>query len=292
MHNIRPQTSRDGCIRLNMPYLVVDQVNDQDLDRQRQGLFVAIRTYKGKATGDDSIVEKGDHVRREILEATIASFAEFGWSGTNMSTIARNTRMTRGKIQYYYPTLDHLLQAAVSYLYTEWQKRYFGKIDRLSDAPARFQAGIDALWAMMDDPLHVARQELEACARTDPELRALLTKASVAYDESSLPAAKQAYPELAGIGDDDVQLARHFTMVFMEGLSIYGFGSDAEEWRLRLIAMLKQCLAAHWSAIGVEGLGDSEASLLPLPEIEVESGKLKQLRVLALLKEATLLLSE
>jgi AcrR family transcriptional regulator len=253
---------------------------------------VAIRTYQAKTANDDAIAEKGEHARREILEATIASFAEFGWNGTNMSTIARNTRMTRGKIQYYFPTLDHLLRAAVSYLYTEWQKRYFGKIDRLSDAPVRFHAGIDALWAMMDDPLHVARQELEACGRTNPELRALLNEASVAHDESSLPAAKQAYPELAGIGDDEVQLARHFTMVFMEGLSIYGIGSDADKWRIRLITMLKRCLAAHWSAIGVEGLGDADANLSRLRTMETDAGAQKRSRALALIQEATALLSE
>ncbi|MEP7349589.1 MAG: TetR/AcrR family transcriptional regulator [Sphingorhabdus sp.] len=239
---------------------------------------------------DSTNGEKSEQARLGILEATISCFAEFGWNGTNMSIIARRTGMTRGKIQYYFPTLDDLLSAAINHLNVEWQKKYFATIDQFSDATARFESGIDVLWAMMEDPLHIAKQELEACARTNPELRVLMAQAATNYEEVSVPAAKQAYPELAQIGDSEIKLARHFTMVFLEGLSIYRFGSDAEAWRGRLIGMLKHCLISYWTSLGAENLINISTDAHRAANVNALDAKRQ--RALALVEEAAALLAE
>ncbi len=209
---------------------------------------------RGASPGEGDSGEKGDAARRAILDATLGSFSEFGWSGTNMSVIARRSGMTRGRIQYYFPTLDELLRAAIEHLLQEWRKRYFASITEAVGGSARFDAGIAALWDHVQDPLHHAKQELEATARTNPELAALLELASSENDEASFQSAKSAYPELGRHGDDALRRARDFTMVFMEGLSIHRFGANADARRETLIGMLREFLVAYWGGYGVASL--------------------------------------
>jgi len=241
------------------------------------------------ACASDGELDKSDFARRGILDATIGCFAEFGWGGTNMSVIARRSRMTRGRIQYYFPTLDGLLRAAIEHLVVEWRKKYFSSLSDTAGMPARFDTGITALWSLMQDPLNVAKQELEASARTNRELRALLHNTGVDEDEASVEAAKRTYPELAQFGDAEFRRALNFTMVFMEGLTLHGFGSDAERRREELIEMLKGFLIAYWSALGVENLkGTARPQKRSTPPPFDEE---KRTRPLDLIQEAASLLS-
>ena len=243
------------------------------------------------AAADPASEEKSDAARRAILDATLACFATHGWSGTNMSVIARRSRMTRGRIQYYFPTLDDLLRAAIGHLMVEWRRKYFGALAEVAGTSARFETGVDLLWRLMQDPLHIAKQELEASARTNTELRALIESASVDDEEASVSAAKLTYPELARRGDGALRLARNFTNVFMEGLALYRFNQDAAERQAELIDMLKGVLIAYWRSLGVDSLEDAvkpgrKAAVTP-PRVVDQNRD----RALALLQEAAALLS-
>jgi AcrR family transcriptional regulator len=240
-----------------------------------------------------AIEDKGEPSRRAILDATVACLVEYGWHGANMSVIARRARMTRGRIQYYFPTLQDLQAAAIEYLLAEWRNRYVQLVANVSGASERFEMGIDALWLLARDPLHVAKQELEASARTDPELRALMLRATERDDEASVEEVKRVYPELAEHGDEALRMARDFTLVFIEGLSLYRFGPGAETRRPELLDMLKTVLASYWSALGVEGLRGEPLARAPLPSAPRPSVLRDddRDRALALIKEATDLLS-
>ena len=72
--------------------------------------------------------ESSDATRSAILDAVARCFAVQGWAGTNMSLVARETGMTRGKIQYYFPVLEDLKYAAIERLYDSWRHNYFGQI--------------------------------------------------------------------------------------------------------------------------------------------------------------------
>ena len=104
----------------------------------------------------DPVDDKSEPARRAILDATLDCYVEYGWNGANMSVIARRSRMTRGRIQYYFPTLQDLQRASIDYLLAEWRRRYIAYIDGISGTSERFEAGINGLWLLMRDPLHIA----------------------------------------------------------------------------------------------------------------------------------------
>lgn len=248
----------------------------------------------------DEDLEKSDQVRRRILDATLACFAEYGWGGTNMSIIARRVGMTRGMIQYYFPTLEDVLHASIPYLNSEWQKKYFNYIEEENGASDRLEVGINALWRLMQDPLHVARQEVIAAARCDPNLRAVVQKEAGFDEASTLDRAKQTYPDLAQGHEAAFRSALDFTVIFLEGLSRHQFSNDAEVRTQALLEMLKTTLASYWLSQGVELPGGSSAAAGPatLPQIRPPSpvpspaNGDRDRRALALILKAAAILSE
>lgn len=236
--------------------------------------------------------QKGDESRITILDAALGCFADVGFSGTNMSLIARRSRMTRGRIQYYFPTLDDLLREAIQHLVIEWRKKYFGLVSRAVGPSARFETGIAELWNLMQDPLHAAKQELEINARTNPQISALLQQYGADDDEASVQAVKQAYPELAQFGDAALRRARNFTLAFMNGLSMYRFRSGDESGRKELLDMLRGFLLSYWRGVGAEGLyAEAVSPQAPAADAAVELDNERRARALELIRRAAALLS-
>jgi AcrR family transcriptional regulator len=238
-------------------------------------------------------VSKADQARVAILDAAVDCIVEYGWEGANMSVICRRARITRGRMQYYFPTMDDLARASIEYLNAEWRIRYFEMIEQIIDATERFDAGIEAVWRLMRDPLHVAKQALDANARTNPRLNALMQQAVHTHEEASLEKVKRAYPALARLGDQPIALARSFTMVFMEGLSLYRFDGDAEPHQEALIAMLKSMLLDYWRARGlgdVDGVGATPVKNPPAAAPPSEHPGTR--RALDLIREAAEILAD
>jgi len=257
----------------------------------------------GDALSDDEMMsanplsDGSDATRTAILDAVVRCFAAQGWAGTNMSLVARETGMTRGKIQYYFPVLDELKFAAIEYLYDCWRRSYFDRISPDASARARFDKGVDLLWDLARDPLHVAMSQLEAAARTDEGLRRRLSELHVADEEELKRATTITFPALAAVGPVELQLGRYFTTIFINGLAAHGFPHDAAIWQKRLVAMLKECLTGFWVRRGVLDLDNAVAggeAAIPAPAAAAPdpAEAERKRRALALLQEAAEILSD
>jgi AcrR family transcriptional regulator len=208
--------------------------------------------------------EKSESLRRRILDATLECYVKYGWSGTNMSMIARHLGMTRGMVQYYFPTLDDVLHASVQHLNSEWRKRYFSYVAQEQGRGNRLEVGVHALWRLMCDPLHTAKQELATAARSNADLRGVVLRETGLDESVTLDLAKKAYPDLAMVDETVFRRALDFTVVFMEGLSRHPFSSDAQPRSLELLDMLKGYLADYWRAHGLAIYADApEANHAP-----------------------------
>lgn len=272
---------------------------DEDLSR------TAGAVGNGEAESDASPVPASagdvnstDATRLAILDAVVRCIAAQGWAGTNMSLVARETGMTRGKIQYYFPVLEDLKYAAIEHLHDQTRRSYFGQIAPNAPARAQFDQAIDLLWDMANDPYHLAMAEVGAAARTDAELRQRLSRIRVADDAALGREAEASFPALAAIGLDELHLGRLFTTVFINGLAAHNFPEDTALWQRRLIAMLKELLADFWirrGAVGLHETGEGPSGTMPItPKAARSNGVEEQARAkeaLALLKQAVSLLA-
>jgi len=248
------------------------------------------------SAGSSEELDKGDERRRRILDATLACYVAHGWSGTNMSVIARHARLTRGLIQYYFPTIEAIQHASVAHLNNEWRKKYFAFIAHESTASDRFEdrleIGVNALWRLMRDPLNVARQEIASAARSNKELSAILLRETALDEAATLESAKKSYPDLARTEERTFRRALDYTVIFLEGLSRHQFTDNAESRCRILIDMLKDQLSAYWQAHGIESA--KNASVTPSRDARPAPPQLSQTdkdRALALILKAASILS-
>ena len=151
---------------------------------------------KSVMSPDDEDDDKADLRRRRILDATLACYVAYGWSGTNMSVIARHVRLTRGMIQYYFPTIDAIHHATVAHLNGEWRKKYFSYIELGSGSAVR-----------LEDRLEIRdRRDREAHAmqRADGRIPALEFRVLTRQRPGeSIDPAEGVEGEDGGKGDDD-----------------------------------------------------------------------------------------
>lgn len=251
------------------------------------------------SSADDDGVNQSDATRLEILDAVVRCFAAQGWAGTNMSLVARETGMTRGKIQYYFPVLEDLKYAAIERLHERSRGSYFEQIDHDASPRESFDRGIDLIWEMTRDPLSIAMIEVAAAARTDGELRQRLTRIRAADEEARDRQSSATFPAFAAIGQDELHLGRLFTTVFVNGLAAHSFPDNQTLWQARLIDMLKECLIDFWTRRGVTGLNEADPqgpgltrqTVTPLQTDNVLAQRRRD-EALALLQRAATLLGE
>jgi AcrR family transcriptional regulator len=90
-------------------------------------------------------VEQGDATRRELVDAAIALFTEYGFADTSTTQIVRRANVTRGALYHHFADKERLFEAA----FIEIEKNIFTRCVVASaavgdDPLAQMRAGIDA----------------------------------------------------------------------------------------------------------------------------------------------------
>ena len=119
--------------------------------------------------------ERTAAMRARLLDATIESLIDLGYSATTTTVIADRAGVSRGAQLHHFPTKAELVAAAVEHLAQKMghelvrdAHKHGGKNLQMSDV-------VDALWARYQSPLFLAWLELAVAARTDDDLRVALT---------------------------------------------------------------------------------------------------------------------
>ena len=123
-------------------------------------------------------VERREHTRRAILEATVACLVELGYAKTTTLEVQKRAGVSRGALLHHFPSKAELLTATVRHLAAMRGRELESKAACLPDGGDRSDdragAVIDLLWESFSGPLFYVAMELRNAARTDSELRAVL----------------------------------------------------------------------------------------------------------------------
>ena len=125
--------------------------------------------------GDAAATRKGTRRAAQILRAALDAVVETGYSDLTLEAVARRVGISKGNLQYYFPTRSHLLQAAFAEQ-IETHKRTWQDVH---DAPApdartRLCRLVAFELAANRDPRFVAQvRERWSLAERDRELRRL-----------------------------------------------------------------------------------------------------------------------
>ena len=156
-------------------------------------------------------------MRARLLDATIDSLIDLGYSATTTTVIADRAGVSRGAQLHHFPTKAELVAAAVEHLAQKLGHELRRDAGKVRQANLDISDVIDALWARYQSPLFSAWLELAVAARTDDDLRDAL----VPVEQRLRTAMRDWVNHLYGDGVPDAQLARwELTFYVLQGLAL------------------------------------------------------------------------
>jgi AcrR family transcriptional regulator len=171
--------------------------------------------------------QRRTQTRRALLEATIATLAELGCSGTTTLAVEQRAGISRGARVHHFPSKAALLAGAVDYLYEQLSDHYadaFGDTQQRRSERKRLHAGLHMLWSIYQRPEYTAVLELHAAARSDLELRERWRAVADRHRQLALQAAQAFFPSLGKARAESLIETIHASFV---GLRLQG-GITAE----------------------------------------------------------------
>jgi AcrR family transcriptional regulator len=178
---------------------------------------------------------KSLRTRRRILDAAMRLFAERGYHASSNADVAEAADLTRGAMLYHFPTREDLVEAAIDHIQQRRTEAF--------EAAAREQGGdatdqaIDAYWELLQLAPFKAFAELEAVARTDPDLARRIAPAQAAFDHAQIGSLSGLL--LAGSGAR-FQTGRDLARFMLEGLARATLTYEQDDRTERLLAVIKR----------------------------------------------------
>jgi AcrR family transcriptional regulator len=178
--------------------------------------------------------------RQRILNAAVACLVDLGYAGTTTNVVADRAGLARSAMQYHFPTRPGLVAAAVVYIHSERNDQYRRAMQALPAGVDKIDASIDIYWAQIRGPLFVAYNEVHFAARTDPELAAILTPVTEAYEQQRDAIHKEIFPERRT--DRGVSVTREIARFLVEGMALAELTYGAHGHTDEVLRQLKQTL--------------------------------------------------
>ena len=198
--------------------------------------------------------ERSAETRTRLLDATVESLIEVGYSRTTTTAVCERAGLSRGAQLHHFPTKSELVIAAVAHLTMRRAKEVRKEGKRLADIEDRVEAALELIWTSFSGPLFYAALELWVAARTDSELHENLFR----FERGVGKAMGQLWHEFAGESEaaklrfDDVL---ELTFYVMRGMALQKILKDNDSERRRLYEVWKRLVA---EALGNESLWASE----------------------------------
>ncbi|MFN3231795.1 MAG: TetR/AcrR family transcriptional regulator [Alphaproteobacteria bacterium] len=184
--------------------------------------------------------------RRDIIEATISCFVDIGFVRTTTTEIAKKANVTRGAVQHYFPTTQHVLTASIEYLLEEWIGAYNDVSRKTPRGKDFIDHAVDNMWELVNNRLFVAWMELVAASRTDPELRAIIEPVAEEYEQARRRAGRDAYPDFAAAEYEKFEHNRDTLRFLLEGMATTVITYDRERRVEAQLQWIKDRLHESW----------------------------------------------
>ena len=184
-------------------------------------------------------------MRQRLLEATVESLAEHGWSGTSTTVVSQRAGVSRGAQLHHFPTKNDLVVAAVEHISELRGEELREAARHLPRGKRRTRAVLEMLADHFTSPVFTAALELWVAARTDPMLHA----AVVPLEQRVGREAHKIAVDALGV-DEDRPRARELvqaTLDLVRGLGLANTITDDTARRGRILDAWAHTLDAELS---------------------------------------------
>jgi AcrR family transcriptional regulator len=186
--------------------------------------------------------ERSAETRARLLDATVESLIDVGYSRTTTTAVCARAGLSRGAQLHHFPTKSELVIAALAHLAARRHEELRAEARHLAVRDDRIAAVLDLVWRSFSGPLFYAALELWVAARTDPELHESLYR----FERGVGRAMAQLWQELAGVDSGHVS---HFddvlelTFYVIRGMALQKVLKDDDTERRRLYEIWKRLVA-------------------------------------------------
>lgn len=136
--------------------------------------------------------ERTAQTRLALIEATIASIGDHGYTGASTTLIAQRAGVSRGAMLHHFATRAALMAQVVRHVFNSEMAEYeatrvrTGMGDNLFDWPS-------LLWSVLSRPPGMAVLEILQATRSDPELAELVVPMQEEVEHSALTVMRGAF---------------------------------------------------------------------------------------------------
>ncbi|MEK8070368.1 TetR/AcrR family transcriptional regulator [Rhodococcoides navarretei] len=180
--------------------------------------------------------------RQRLLEATIDSLAEQGWSATTVGVVAERAGVSRGATQHHFPTREDLITGALEYMFDTRMDHARREAQEIPPGPGRTKLVVERLVEYYTGPMFKAALQVWTAASADPELRDRI----VPLEERFGRRAHQMAVENLGVDDNDPVTHRlvQATLDLARGLGLADVLTDDARRRAEVVRSWAEVLDA------------------------------------------------
>jgi len=190
----------------------------------------------GRSAAKDT--PKSLRTRKRILDSAMRLFAERGYHACTNADVAEAASLTRGAMLYHFPTREDLVDAAIDHIQESRTEAFASAVRSLPHGGEVSDQAIDAYWELLHEPSFRAFAELEAVARTDPELAKRIAPAQAAFDSAQI--GEDLLGLLQAGSGARFQTSRDLARFMLEGLARASLTYKEAERVERLLGVIKR----------------------------------------------------
>lgn len=181
---------------------------------------------------------KSRRTRKRILDEAMRIIAEHGYAAATNAAVAEAADLTRGAMLYHFPSREDLVEAVIGHIQAERSALFRAATDSLPAGADVTEHAIDSYWDLLQRTPFRAFAELEAAARTDPAIAALIAPAQAEFDRAQI--GDHFLKMLHAGAGPRFQASRDLARFLLEGLARANLTYDADDRTMRLLDVIKR----------------------------------------------------
>lgn len=162
--------------------------------------------------------ERSATTRAQLLDATIDSLVDVGWSATSTTEVVRRAGVSRGAQVHHFPTKEDLVLAAVEHLLGQRMVDFRRAVAKAAPGRPSPAVALEQLWTVCFGSTFEAWLELAVATRTDPALHHRFVEVEDRFFEAAVGLFQEMFPEIP-----DEVFARHglrMALSLLDGLAV------------------------------------------------------------------------
>lgn len=213
---------------------------------------------------------KANATRYRIMEAAVDCLVEDGYASTSITTIATRAKVSRGAMQFHFPTKRSAMEALIGHLLQRRTDIYRTDFAKLRPSDDLLEFALRAYWKQVVRPEFIALQEMTLASRTDPSLARLLTRAVGEFIRESRAPILEKVPKWREQGER-YNLAADFAQYVIDGMAWgYWVGQLDETAVDKLLAVTRNTVL---QMIDLPGAGQRPGKIYTAAELESSTTK-------------------